>query len=195
MQKEATQNTTSENSEEWNEFNDFNNFVIAKMLDEYKMFAVDLHNTQINIIKNYLWLSAMIATADGPFLAWAKLSFATMDAFESIAGPILMFGIFLAIYSFIVGTRLLLGEKDGSRPNPAGSYLAYLAMAFGDDSTWKPYQARSAWIEHLDKSLVELRQLHSLKGVKIRDLNRFVVASTGTSAIGVIFLYLHQLYG
>lgn len=195
MQKEATQNTTSENTEEWNEFNDFNNFVITKMLDEYKMFAVDLHNTQINIIKNYLWLSVTIATACGAFLAWIKLSFATIDAFEAIAGSTLMFGIFLAVYSFIVGARLLLGEKDGSRPNPADSYLAYLAMAYGDDSSWKPYQARSAWIKHLDKSLVEIRKLHSLKGVKIRDLNRFVVASARTSAIGAFFLYFHQLYG
>ena len=57
-----------------NQFNSFTDFILAKMLDEYKMFAVDLHNTQLNVVKNYLWLSAMIGTAGGSILAWAELS-------------------------------------------------------------------------------------------------------------------------
>lgn len=187
--------TTPNSSPQMNQFNSFTDFILAKMLDEYKMFAVDLHNTQLNVVKNYLWLSAMIGTAGGSILAWAELSMKSMNALEAIAGPMLLFGISLAVFSFLSGIKLMLGEGDGSRPNPSDTYLHYLNKSYGDDISGKPILGKYDWLSYLDKSLIELRATHTSKAKKIRNLNRYLVASVGTTAFGAVLLFLQNLYG
>ena len=65
---QSSLNATQQESS-WKEYEAFTDVVLNKLLDEHKLFSSDLHKMQIDIIKNYLWLSGIVASAVGTVLA------------------------------------------------------------------------------------------------------------------------------
>ena len=66
---ERMQSTSSDSQTSWSEYEAFTDVVLNKLLEEHKLFSSDHHKTQLDIIKNYLWLAAIIASAIGAVLA------------------------------------------------------------------------------------------------------------------------------
>lgn len=69
----------------YKDYESFTGFTLGKMLDEYKMFVVDLHNSQLNTIKTYLWLSVVIIGAICSALMTTDFHFETVTGGQAIS--------------------------------------------------------------------------------------------------------------
>lgn len=186
---QSSLNATQQESS-WKEYEAFTDVVLNKLLDEHKLFSSDLHKMQIDIIKNYLWLSGIVASAVGTVLATNDFKLSELSSADAIAMPSLMFSAFLACLSFIKGTRLLLGERGGLRPVITVSYHELLDKAYGDDESQNTFKAKQEWISELEGAVAFLRETHSEKGAKIRGLNGYLVASAAIGLAGATISFL-----
>ena len=180
----------TEQEASWNEYKAFTDLVLNKLLDEHKLFSSDLHKIQIDIIKNYLWLSVMIGSAVGAVLATNDFKLTKLSSTDAIAIPSLMFSACLACSTFINGTRLLLGERGGLRPVITPSYYDLLKTAYGEDESHSTLGAKHEWISQLEENIKFLRKIYSEKGAKIRGLNGYLVASASIGLAGATISFL-----
>ena len=180
---------SSDSQISYKDYESFTGFTLGKMLDEYKMFVVDLHNSQLNTIKTYLWLSVVIIGAICSALMTTDFHFETITGGQAISISTLLFSCFLSLKTFVSGTRLLLGERGGAIPLMTDSYFGLLESAYGDDGTWTTHQTRQDWIEDLEQKIDYLRDIYNEKGVKIRRLNTNLVCSVYLGSIGALILF------
>lgn len=185
--------TQSTSSSTWSEYEAFADVVLDKLLEEHKLFSSDHHKIQLDIIKNYLWLAAIIASAVGAVLSTKPFNFSELSLWDALSLSAMTVSALLACIAFIKGTRLLLGECGGLRPVVAPSYYELLCEAYGDDESGKPFAAKQKWISELEGAVQYLRDTHSMKGKKIRDLNFYLVSSAvfGLAGATVSFLADH----
>lgn len=184
--------TSLEPQKTFKEYEAFTGFTLGKMLDEFKMFAVDLHNSQLNTIKTYLWLSVVIIGAICSALMTSDFHMRTVTGGQAVSIPTLLFACFLSLRTFVSGTRLLLGERGGAIPVMTDSYFGLIEAAYGADGTFVPLKARQDWIEVLEQKIDYLRDIYHEKGVKIRRLNTNLVCSVYLGSIGALILFFSK---
>ena len=191
---ERMQSTSSDSQTSWSEYEAFTDVVLNKLLEEHKLFSSDHHKTQLDIIKNYLWLAAIIASAIGAVLATKSFKFSELSLCDALSLSALTVAALLACFAFIKGTRLLLGERGGLRPVVAPSYYELLCEAYGDDESGKPFAVKQNWIRELEGAVQYMRDIHSEKGKKIRDLNLYLVTSAALGLAGATVSFLADHY-
>lgn len=187
--------TTQESSETWNDYLGYLDFSLKASLDEYWHWSSDMHNVQLGVVKNYLWLSAIIASAIGAALSSYFVPFKSMNGVQAVAMAALCGGELSAIYSFVSGIRLMLGERDGWRPTTVPSYYDLLDRACGNDQSFKTAQLKIDLLQKFSSDIDSLRKIHSEKGDKIRELNKFTVFSVICGLAGASLLFLTACVG
>lgn len=178
---------TSEKQISFDLYNEFVNWTLDKQTAEYRLFVLELHNTQLSVIKNYLWLSAMIAGAIAAVLATVDVNLSTITSKQAILVPCLLYSIFLCLESFIRGTKLMIGDDY---PVITNSYLQNIADALGDDDSNKTLDVKQRMISEIQGNIDYLREVHSSKGSQIRTLNSNLVIATIVSSIASLFIYI-----
>lgn len=165
----------------------FLNWTLDKEIEEYRQYTHHLHNTQLMVIRNYLWLAAMIVGAISAVLATIDFNLATISAHTAIGSSILMFSMLIALDAFISGTRLLLGD---AYPVITNSYVDNLKAGFGHDNSGNTIDVKQSLAVDLQHSIDNLRESHTAKALKIRKLNKLIVSSAVITAVGTFFLYV-----
>ena len=178
------QSTSSDSQTSWSEYEAFTDVVLNKLLEEHKLFSSDHHKTQLDII----------ASAIGAVLATKSFKFSELSLCDALSLSALTVAALLACFAFIKGTRLLLGERGGLRPVVAPSYYELLCEAYGDDESGKPFAVKQNWIRELEGAVQYLRDIHSEKGKKIRDLNLYLVTSAALGLAGATVSFLADHY-
>lgn len=186
---QSSLNATQQESS-WKEYEAFTDVVLNKLLDEHKLFSSDHHKLQLDIVKNYLWLAAIVASAVGAVLSTKEFKLTELSSSDAISLSALMFSALLACVAFIKGTRLLLGERGGLQPVITPSYYALLEKAYGDDESQKTFIAKQEWISELEGAVIYLRTIHTEKAKKIRELNGYLVASACIGLAGAIVSFV-----
>lgn len=185
MQKAS--NSSEEKVVTYDLYNEFVDWTLDKQIGEYRLYILELHNTQLSVIKNYLWLSAMIAGAIAAVLATTQFSLATATAKQAILVPFLLFSIFLCLETFVRGTKLMIGDDY---PVITNSYLQNINEALGDDKSNKTMDVKQNMVSEIQGNIDYLREIHSKKGTRIRTLNSNLVLATIISSIASLFLYV-----
>lgn len=170
----------------------FLDWTLEKQVDEFKMFSLSIHDSHLSLIKNYLWLAAMVVGGDCSLLYYMDFSLRHLTSLQAIVGPCVILSTAISIKVFIDGTSLLLGEKGGAMPNMIDSYIETLQKAHGDDDSHKTIKAKSNLVERFEYRITYLRNITSAKAIKIRTLNQKLVISVWLGAFSAAFYYLFR---
>lgn len=162
--KNSKMENTSDSRNTWKSYLDLQDFALKAALDEYWHWSSDMHNMQLSIVKNYLWLAAISASAIGAALGTLTTPFSNMNPAHAIAVIFLCSAEICAVYAFISGVKLMLGERGGWRPIAIPSYCELLENARGDDDSFKTAQLKIDLLDSLNKNIDSLRKIHSEKG-------------------------------
>lgn len=182
--------TSDKNSYE--RYEKFLDWTLDKQIDEYKIFSLTIHDSQLSVVKNYLWLAAMVVGANCSLLAYMDFSLSNLTALQAVTGACVMFSTIISVVTFISGTQLLLAEKGGRVPNITDSYLINLNEAYGPDDSPNVVKVKNRMIAQLQFSIDYLREITSTKALKMRKLNSKLVISVALSSIASFFYYLFQ---
>lgn len=170
----------------------FLDWTLDKQIDEYKSFSLTIHDSQLSVVKNYLWLAAMIVGANCSVLAYMDFTLTNLTALQAVTGSCVMFSTIMSVVTFISGTQLLLAEKGGQVPNITDSYLTNLKEAYGTDDSDKVVKVKNRMSAQLQYSIDYLREITSTKALKLRKLNSKLVISVVLSSVASFFYYLFQ---
>lgn len=176
----------------YSEYEKFLDWTLEKQIDEYKIFSLTIYDSQLSVIKNYLWLAAMLIGADCSLLAYMNFSLSNLSEVQAIFGSFTVLSGVLSLNVFIKGTKLLLGEKGGVVPNITDSHLKNLKLAYGSDADHKIFVVKNKMSAQLQYSIDYLRDGVSSKALKIRSLNNNLVLSAVLVSNSALFYYLFR---
>lgn len=182
--------TADKNSYE--RYEKFLDWTLDKQIDEYKIFSLTIHDSQLSVVKNYLWLAAMIVGANCSLLVYMDFTLTNLTALQAVTGACVIFSTIISVITFISGTQLLLAENGGRIPNITDSYLTNLKEAYGPDDSDKVVKVKNRMTAQLQHNIDYLREITTAKALKLRKLNSKLVISVILSSIASCFYYLFQ---
>lgn len=175
------------------DFSDYYAFVdwtLEKQVQEYRLFALEYYNSHLSVVKNYLWLSAIISGAICTVIERFNLSLSSQNPLRSAFMFMLIFSAALSFVAFIRATRLLLAERGGKVPNITDSYLINVQKAYGTNESFNTLRVKHQMIAELQYSIEYLRQIEADKAHKIWALNKYLVIASIFSAVSGFGLFL-----
>lgn len=98
----------SDTPETWSQYNAFLDTTLKTAIDEHKLLLVDLDNIHTGILKQYLWLSALLVGAFASLIGFDQPHLSTIDTLQAIYTAGLTAAAAVAIYAFIRNSPTLI---------------------------------------------------------------------------------------
>lgn len=165
---------------------EFLNITLKQEFDEWKLHVIDIDNIQSNVLKTYLWINALVATAIISLLAYVDLRFATMNAATAIYGAGLAGAALWAIASFITAIRMLVGTTAKATTE---FYLQKINVAYYDGTV----NAKQDWIAEMDRIITDLRGYNNEIAQNIHALNQHTCSAAILGAASAAILFISNL--
>lgn len=180
----------SDYPENWSEYNAFLDFTLKAAIDEHKLLLVDLDNIHTGVIKQYLWLSALIIGAIASLIGFDQPRFSSMNTVQAIYTAGLTVAAAVSIYAFILSVNLL---SNSSIAPITHHYGEQLSKAYGSDETDHVSVTKQNWILYISDIIERNRKEYNQCGIRSRTVNRAVVFSAVLSAFSAGLLLLEHL--
>ena len=180
----------SDTPETWSQYNAFLDTTLKAAIDEHKLLLVDLDNIHTGILKQYLWLSALLVGAFASLIGFDQPHLSAMDMLQAIYTAGLTTAAAVSIYAFILSIRLLC---DSSIAPITPHYGNQLHEAYGLDKTFKVPDAKQDWILSISDTIEQSRKAYSQTGIRSRTINHALVFSAVLGAFSASLLLMEHL--
>ena len=146
-------------------------FMVRSAQEEYKQAALERRAMQYGLVKQYLWLSALLAS--GAFSIWAQtyvLSSATVF--------FLVCSVISSLAALVLAMLCLIGKGMEKAPYDRG-WQEYSELCY----TLPPESIQQNMLECFDKSIAEAYSLIAQRALKLRRVCRLLICSATTLVI------------
>ena len=149
--------------------------------DEYKHLSADLGRIQLDYIKNYLWVSSVLAAAEISFFLdlMSGVRYQSIVFFHKQLSPSFyffsVFAVFLSICCFAIGIDTLRGRS--SQIMPFGDFTKLAELAYDDMKSKYNGSFYSTLVRSLDDVVHGLIAQRNSVGLRLRFMCYMILSS------------------